>query len=449
MAEYYWIVERIKAFEDKPFLKWRNVYLRYFDIARKIDECSKILAQKGVKLGDTIAIKGDYSPDAICLLIALLNNNNIAVMLPPISDNDVNHLCSITESDGCFEYTNEGVKYSKKESRRKNIYLEQLREEQESGIVIFTSGSSGERKGAIFKAGHLLNRNRRMNKKAYKTLIFLRFDHIGGLNTLFSVMLNGGYLVVPEQLSIDCICKTIEINKIELLPTTPTFLNMIIMSEAYKRYDMSSLKMVSYGTEPIAETTLEDLKNIFPNTTFKQTYGLTELGIFATKSKNAFSKWMKIGGEGVETKVVDGVLWIRSRYAMMGYLDAKKVFDNEGWYNTGDLVEEDGEYIKIIGRKTEMINVGGDKVSPTEVESVLLEMDVVEDVLVRGKKSPITGEVVEALIKISVPIETKELRNRVYLHCKQKLEEYKIPRIVSITKDILVSDRSKKIRKFN
>ncbi len=105
---------------------------------------------------------------------------------------------------------------------------------------------------------------------------------------------------------------------------------------------------------------------------------------------------MRVGGEGYETKIVDGRLWIRAKSAMLGYLNAPSPFDADGFFDTGDLVEVDGEWLRILGRKSEIINVGGNKVFPMEVENALLELDNVEDVAVRGEPNPLTGQVVVA-----------------------------------------------------
>ena len=96
----------------------------------------------------------------------------------------------------------------------------------------------------------------------------------------------------------------------------------------------------------------------------KQTYGLSELGILPTYTRDPDSLWLKLGGAGFEHKIVDGVLWIKSEMAMLGYLNAPSPFDDEGWMNTQDLVEIDGEFIRILGRKSEMINVGGGRSIP-------------------------------------------------------------------------------------
>ena len=110
---------------------------------------------------------------------------------------------------------------------------------------------------------------------------------------------------------------------------------------------------------------------------------------------------MKVGGEGVKTKIEDEVLYIKSDSRMIGYLNAKSPFDSDGWYNTKDIVETNGEYIKVVGRTTEVINVGGLKFMASEVERVALEFDNVSHVKVIAKPNPITGEHSEIILQPS------------------------------------------------
>ena len=187
----------------------------------------------------------------------------------------------------------------------------------------------------------------------------------------------------------------------ELLPTTPTFLNLLLLSEAYRSHDLSSLKLITYGTEVMPDSTLQRLHEAFPGVRLQQTYGLTELGILRSKSQDSSSAWVKVGGEGIETKVVDGTLWVKAPSAMVGYLNAPSPFDAEGWMNTEDLVDVNGEYVRFLGRKSQIINVGGAKVYPAEVESVLLQMPNVADATVYGQPNPITGHIVAARLTLA------------------------------------------------
>jgi acyl-CoA synthetase (AMP-forming)/AMP-acid ligase II len=144
--------------------------------------------------------------------------------------------------------------------------------------------------------------------------------------------------------------------------------------------------------------------------------------------------------------VVDGVLWIKSDYAMVGYVNAPSPFDDEGWFNTQDQVEVDGEFIKILGRTTDLINVAGQKVYPSEVEDVIMRLDNVKDVTVSGEPNALLGNIVVARVVLASPEELSGLRKRVRQACAAVLTPYKIPAKVLIATGDLYSSRQKKLR---
>ena len=128
--------------------------------------------------------------------------------------------------------------------------------------------------------------------------MFLQLDHIGGLNTLFYTLANGGTAVVAEDLSPESVCEAIESHRVQLLPTSPTFLNLLLLSEAHLRHGLSSLELITYGTEPMPESTLKRIVQAFPCARLLQTYGLSELGILRSRSRTSDSLWVRVGGEG-------------------------------------------------------------------------------------------------------------------------------------------------------
>jgi acyl-coenzyme A synthetase/AMP-(fatty) acid ligase len=115
--------------------------------------------------------------------------------------------------------------------------------------------------------------------------------------------------------------------------------------------------------------------------------------------------------------------------------------------NTGDMVEVDGEYIRILGRKTEIINVGGQKVYPAEVESVLLQMSNVKDAVVIGEKNPITGNIVTARVNLFEPEEDRAFRKRMRAFCQDKLEPFKVPVKVTVSNQDQFNARYKRVRR--
>ena len=186
--------------------------------------------------------------------------------------------------------------------------------------------------------------------------------------------------------------------------------------------------------------------NLFPNITLQQTYGLSEIGILRSKSKSSNSLWVKVGGEGFETRINDGLLEVKAQSAMLGYLNAPSPFTDDGWFKTGDQVEVDGEYIKILGRKSEIINVGGEKVYPSEVESIIQEIDNVAEVTVFAEKNIIMGNIVCAKVRLIKEEDKKIFVTRLKLYCKQKLQMYKIPIKIFVDEEKQFSERFKKKR---
>ncbi|MCX8131435.1 MAG: long-chain fatty acid--CoA ligase [Clostridia bacterium] len=447
MSENSWILEKLGEVEKDEFLVFKDRIYSYSDLISNINTWRSKLKRLGVAEGECVALIGDYSPNIIFLFLALVLNKNIIVPIGRESQDKLDEMLSVAKVNKCFQFdTEDNWEFTIAAEISDSPLLDVLRRERESGIIIFTSGTSGKSKAAVLNTSKLIEKYQISKRKPFRTLIFLKLDHIGGINTLFSIMFNGGTIITSEGRTPQAVCEVIQNQRVELLPTTPTFLNMLLMARSYESYDISSLKIITYGTEPMPQSTLNSVNRLFPLVTLKQTYGLTELGIFSTKSKDNHSNWLKVGGKGIETKIVDNTLWIKASSAMLGYLNAPSPFDENGWYNTGDEVEVDGEYIRILGRKSEIINVGGEKVYPAEVESVLLEIPNIKDVLVTGKRSPITGQIVTAAVVLEQPEEIKDLKKRIIEYCKIRLLPYKIPTIITISDKELVSERFKKMR---
>jgi acyl-CoA synthetase (AMP-forming)/AMP-acid ligase II len=234
-----------------------------------------------------------------------------------------------------------------------------------------------------------------------KTLSFLLFDHIGGINTLLHTLFNKGCVVSIWDRSVSNVLRVCRDFEVEVIPTTPTFLRMMLMSGLIPDAVPDSIRLITYGTERMDQHTLSALCEALPGVDFRQTFGMSEIGIVRVKSEARDSLWMKIGGEGVETRVRDGKLYIRSASRMLGYLNAESPFDEEGWYDTKDLVETRGEYLKVVGRTTEVINVGGLKFMASEVELIALSYSAVELASAKASPNPITGQHVELQVQVS------------------------------------------------
>jgi long-chain acyl-CoA synthetase len=438
-----WLLDGMKEAGDREAIVWRSRRYSYAELLALLDDARLMLDQHRVRAGTVVSLETDYSPVAVAMLLALVERAAIIVPLSDAVQAERDAFLRTAEvqarlvADGDWEAIRLPIGVRNPLTRR-------LAESSTPGLVLFSSGSTGESKASLHDMAALLEKFK-VPRHTLRTLVFLLLDHIGGQNTLFYTLSNAGTIVTVERRDPDVVCQAIEEYGVELLPTSPTFLNLVLISEAYKRHDLSSLKRITYGTEPMPQSTLERVHEVLPGVELQQTYGLSEVGILRSKSKDSSSLWVKIGGEGFETKVVDGVLWLRARSAMLGYLNYPDPFDPDGWFNTGDMVEVDGEWFRIIGRESELINVGGEKVYPSEVESVLMEIEGVRDVTVRGEPNPITGSIVAARFQLDGPA-PHDFKRVVREFCRSRLAPYKVPVKIEVDDQTQYSARFKKMR---
>jgi len=331
----------LKVFEDnidKNAIIYQDKVYSYKWLDDCLNNFRHVIDLNQIESGTVVALKGDFNPNSIAMLLALIERACIIVPLVDNSNNNKNRLFNISQIEYLISVNDLGeIKKEVIHQKSDNDYYRVLREREHPGLVLFTSGTSGNPKAAVHDFLALLKKFK-VRRKSLRTLNFLLFDHWGGLNTLFHILANGGVVIPTKDRSPDNICKLIEKYQIELLPTSPTFLNLMLLSDSYKDYDLKSLKIISYGTEPMPEITLKQLKKNFPNVKLLQTYGLIELGVMRSKSEKNDSLWVKVGGEGYETRIVNEILQIKADSAMLGYLNAPSPFTEDGWFITGDKV---------------------------------------------------------------------------------------------------------------
>lgn len=432
--------------KDNDAIVWKNRCYSYQWMFDRVHYWINEFSKQKIPSGEVVILESDFSPDSIALFIALIQRRCVLVPLTAAVKNNREEFIQIAKGEAIITIDEKDKVYINRLNNKVTHELYRaLKIKNHPGLVLFSSGSTGKSKASLHDLSGILEKFK-IQKRKLRTLTFLLFDHIGGVNTMLYVLSNGGCIITTNDRDPENVLKLIDLHKVELLPTSPTFINLILIGEAYKKYDLSSLKVVTYGTEPMPESTLKRFHELFPKIKLQQTYGLSEIGILRSKSKSDDSLWVKVGGEGFETRVVDGLLEIKAKSAMLGYLNAPSPFTKDGWFMTGDRVEVDGEYIKILGRKSEIINVGGEKVYPAEVESVIQEMDNVSEVTVFGEKNPIMGNIVCAKVKLRKEEPSKDFKIRLKKYCQKRMQLYKVPVKISIGESNHFNERYKKVR---
>ena len=438
------ILEKMEENREREVVVSPEGRFPYGDLLERTQGCLMELDSNSIREGSVVALVADFSADSIAMLLALILKGCVVV---PISRTILDKEKYLTIAQCQFIMDIGGGMKSIVPTGLEVTHemLLDFRRERIPGLILFSSGTTGEPKAALHDLNCLLEKFKKPGK-SLKTISFLLFDHIGGFNTLMHTLSHSGTIVTIPDRRPEQVCAIIEKEQVELLPTTPSFLNMILLNKLYEKYNLSCLKIITYGTESMPEYTLKLFSRILPDTVFKQTYGLSEMGIMATKSESSDSLWMKLGGDGFETKVEDGILFIRGKSAMKGYLNAPSPFDQEGWFDTKDRVEEKDGYLRILGRTTDLINVGGEKVYPIEIENKLLQIDGVLDARVFGEKNPIMGNTVAAEILVAPENNNSEFRRILRQYCGENLEKYKRPSRFLLSEKELYGDRLKKKR---
>ena len=438
------LVDRMMERQNQLAIALASETTDYRGLLDRVGAWRARLAARHLGEGRVVSIEGDFSVEGVAAFLALILEKHTGV---PLSPDAAAHHDAFREIGGVEYRVVIGADSRVVPTDRiaDHPCYTVLRGRCHPGLVLFSSGSTGRPKAALHDLNPLLKKFLPV-RPPFCTLAFLQLDHIGGVNTLLYSLANGGGLVVPANRSPGAVCQVMARYRVELLPTSPTFLNLLLLSGEYRRHDLSALRLITYGTEPMPASTLQRVRCTFPQVELRQTYGMTELGILRAKSRGADSLWVKVGGEGYETKIVDGRLWIRSDSAMLGYLNAPSPFDADGFFDTGDLVETDGEWLHIKGRQSDLINVGGSKVYPAEVESTLLEMENVADVSVHGEPHPLTGQIVVAQVRLREEEPLASFKMRLRRFCDGRLERYKVPVKIVFTDAPLYSERCKRVR---
>lgn len=440
-------VNQFSNYSGVSIIEEDGVYT-YSELADQISQYQNKIKDEIVSY-DVVAILTDYSFHSISMLLALSEFPCIIVPIVPTTDTEVQNKLKAAKVTKIITFTDKEyiIKDNKNEVLEKVDKYDIIITENQSGLVLFSSGTTGEPKVMVHNFSEIIEEFKLPRKqKNLNFILFLLFDHIGGINTLLNCLNNGSQITIPSSRNPEYILQLIEGKKIQVLPTSPTFLNLMLMTEDFDKYDLSSLKMITYGTERMPQHLLDKLKMKIPSVKFMQTFGTSETGILKTESKSSTSLFFRIIDTNYQYKIENEQLYLKSKNQVSGYVNQESnQFTNDGWFATGDLVEVDEEgYIKIVGRINKVINVGGQKVLPKEVEDIINQIPEVIDSTVFARDNAITGQMVCAKVVIKEGLDEKEMKQIVLKKCREELDKYKIPSKLIISHSLDFTSRFKK-----
>lgn len=436
-------LERLATYGQREAIAEPDRSWTYNELLEAADSVRRALLDAGHAPGDVVVVRAEHGGWGIAGLLGIWASGMVAVPINvSVPEKTANELRVIAQARVDMSFEPIRVGESLPSSSEQAVAYERLAEGRAPGLVLFTSGSSGKPKGVVHDVDRLLTRfsDERPGKRV---AAFLLFDHIGGINTVLHTLAHGGCVVTMPDRKPHVVAERIASQRVEVLPTTPTYLNMLAIAGELPR--LSGLELITYGTEVMPESTLVNVRSVLPNVRLLQTYGMSELGIVRSRSTDD-STWVSIGGPELQWRVVDGTLRIRTTMAMAGYLNAPDPFGDDGWFDTGDEVEADGDRIRFLGRRDDTINVGGQKVHPATVESVIAAVPGVLDVAVYAEPTPLTGHAVGAVVFTDLP--ARAARSAIRSACLANLEPWQVPTRVRFTDAPLSTERFKRDRRF-
>lgn len=327
--------------------------------------------------------------------------------------------------------------------------IEALRSRDHPGLILATGGTSGMPKLVLHDLSALLATVALGVRDSRRVLPLMRFDHIGGLDMAWRAMAAGHVIVAPPgDISTDSVASTVARHRVEVMAATPSLLNLFVISGAHRIYDLTSLQTVPYGAEPMPESLLARLKAALPGVNFVQRFGTSETGSLPVRGGATGLELLR-GRHGFEWRVVDGELHVRSPARALGYLTGETGgFEADGWFRTGDVAEESpAGGIVVRGRRQDVINVGGEKFLPSEVEDLVLGHPMAEQCRVYAVPNALLGQVVAAAIvwrgPESDPIAVKHaLRERL----SDEGDRRKLPTVVRLVDGIEFTRNHKTVR---
>ena len=303
-----------------------------------------------------------------------------------------------------------------------------------SKITIFTSGTTGQPKEVVHNISSLTRSVRTGDRYVKQTWAFAyNPTHMAGLQVFFQAFENKNTLVNVFGCSRNEIYRLIKEYQVSHLSATPTFYRLLLPYESSYPFVMR----VTLGGEKSEEHLYTSIHQIFPNAKVNNIYASTEAGTLFAAKGDCFVIPLTIKEK---FKVENGELLIHK--SLLGSSDSF-TFSGE-FYHSGDLIEwvdEDGGVFRFKNRKNEMINIGGYKVNPGEVEDILLSIDGVQQVLVYGKSNSVLGNILCADIMKDTNSLLTELDIRTAL--KDQLQDFKIPRRIKFVKSLALTRTGK------
>ena len=314
----------------------------------------------------------------------------------------------------------------------------QVKTERATEWLMLTSGTSGVPKivGHTLEAltGAIVADGAARSAAVWATFYDIR--RYGGLQIFLRAIVGGGSMVLssPHEALADHVAR-LQARGVTHISGTPSHWRKLLMSGSTSQFFP---RYVRLSGEIADQAVLDGLSAAFPAASIGHAYASTEAGVgFAVNDgREGFpADIVGVNRDGVEMKVEDGSLRIRSRRTAHAYIgrNATELTDRDGFVDTGDMVERRGDRYHFVGRRGGIINIGGLKVHPEEIEAVVNRQPEVRMSRAKSRRSPITGGIVVVDVILADDADASrsdEIRKAILADCKASLAPHKVPAMI-------------------
>ena len=440
------LIEAIKRVpQSRKFLVTRESHYTYKDV---IELNNQFRSDFPHLIGRNCAVISDDRESLALFLPAIDNISHTLLLLPRDAEGYEEDFFQSAKIDYVIHLSGCQVSHISPLSKDQVLEID-----EPPTYILATSGTTGAPKLASYSLDALLStaKNDINRGKDFTWGLTYDINRFAGLQVYFQAISSGSTLAVPSNSATMAELITLFTKEsVNALSGTPSFWRKLLMEPSHCGLQ---LKRITLGGEISNQSVLSALNLRYPSAVIVHIYASTEAGVgFVVKDKKEGFPASFLTSDSdlaCQLKIIDGNLWIKSTNGCTKFLKGELDIDGEGFIDTGDMVKVENERVIFLGRESGSINVGGNKVMPEKIESILEQHSSVVMSKVFSKSNPVLGSLVacEVVIEDSTrEISSKDLKRDILSLCREQLEPFEVPALLKVVDSIPITTTGKKVR---